>query len=532
MPAEAQGLALPAQEPSVRRAGIAAPPSLTTLAGRNAIAALVDYAARLGVGLLVTPMLVRGLGPTLFGAWEMLQRLGGYVTATDGRPTESLRLVIAQSSGSADAVAKRRLVGAALVVWLLLVPLVAAVGALLIYWAPALVGTDAVAASTIRVAAALVVATALLGSLASVPESVLRGLNLGYTRIGIQSALHAVGGLLAVAAVWAGTGLRGLGTAMLAIGLLTGLCFWALVRGRVAWFGAARPQRAEVRTLLSMSAWLTVGDLIAKSLLASDVLILGAVLAPGVVTSYVLTGYAARVAVGVHVFTAGETMPGIGACLGREEYARARGARRELLAMSWLYTTVAGATILLWNRSFIGLWVGEELYAGPAVDVLLVLIAIQTAFIRLDSGVIDAGLRPRSRVGVGAAAAAITLSLGILLTARWGMVGLCIGLLAGRSVQTIAYPLIVRRVLGPSARSTTDAAALGWRAAFTAAMLGSGAVLVARSLAVAGWVSFVGGVAATIPFIAVAAWFLGLPPVLRRAIARRLPFATTRGAPR
>ena len=46
--------------------GIAAPPaaagSLTRRASLTALAALLDYAAKLGMGLIVTPVLVHGLG--------------------------------------------------------------------------------------------------------------------------------------------------------------------------------------------------------------------------------------------------------------------------------------------------------------------------------------------------------------------------------------------------------------------------------------------------------------------------------------
>src|SRR2546425_5595549 len=48
----------------------------------------------------------------------------------------------------------------------------------------------------------------LLGGLASVPESVLRGMNLGYKRMGFQAGLNLVGGVLTAGAVYAGLGLR------------------------------------------------------------------------------------------------------------------------------------------------------------------------------------------------------------------------------------------------------------------------------------------------------------------------------------
>ncbi len=45
--------------------------------------------------------------------------------------------------------------------------------------------------------------------------------------------------------------------------------------------------------------------------------------------------------------------------------------------------------VLLWNRSFVHLWVGNEHYAGELTNFLLVLLAIQLIFIRNEAGILD-----------------------------------------------------------------------------------------------------------------------------------------------
>src|SRR2546422_10071650 len=80
-----------------------AAPTLTRRASLNALQSLLDYGARLGVGLVVTPIVVEGLGRSLFGVWEMIGRLIGYMSAADGRPTEALRLLIATKQGADDS---------------------------------------------------------------------------------------------------------------------------------------------------------------------------------------------------------------------------------------------------------------------------------------------------------------------------------------------------------------------------------------------------------------------------------------------
>jgi hypothetical protein len=97
--------------------------SLTWRASLNLLQSVLDYSAKLGVGLVVVPILVSGLGRTVFGVWEMLGRLMGYLESTDGRPTQALRLVISNLQSQRDPHVKRRWIGAALMVWLCFLPL-------------------------------------------------------------------------------------------------------------------------------------------------------------------------------------------------------------------------------------------------------------------------------------------------------------------------------------------------------------------------------------------------------------------------
>ena len=497
-----------------------APRALTRRASLTALASLLDYAVKAGVSLVITPILVSGLGRTLYGVWEMLGRLVGYMSAADGRPTEALRLVISQQQ-AADPVANRKSVGAALATWLLLFPIVAVVGGALAWLAPALTQAPAESRSDVRIACVLLVVSFMLAGLAAIPESVLRGMNLGYKRMGLQAGLSVIAGGLAAWAVHEGFGLTGIGASQIVRAVIVGLCFWLLVRRYVPWFSVARPTRADIKGLLGMSVWLSVGELVAKLLLASDVLILGAIISPAMVTTYVLTGYAARTGLGIFVFTAGSAMPGLGGVLGQRQFDRAAQLRRELMTLTWLFVTVVGATILVWNHSFLSLWVGARNYAGPWVDLLIVLVVAQTAFIRTDSYIIDAALRPKGRVLVGAITVIATLGLGITLTHAFGILGLSVGMLAGRAIQSIAYPFIVRGCLNNPVRDTASRMAALRLAAITAVLF-AGASALGRQLQAPSWPVWLGGVMISLALFAALALGLGPNAHSRRAIVVRI----------
>lgn len=492
--------------------------TLTERASLNVVASLLDYGAKVAVGLVVVPILVGGLGRSLYGVWEMLGRLVGYMTAGDGRPTQALRLVVSNLQASEDDRAKRRYVGGAFVVWLLFLPLVAGAGVALAWLAPAITKAQPALSPVIRLTVALLAVSLVLGNLAALPESVLRGMNLGYKRMGLQAGLEVVGGALVAGGIYSGLGMVGAAGAQVVCAGLMGLCFWWVVRRYVPWFGVERPTKAEITGLLRLSLWVSAGEAITKLLLASDVIILGMVLSPATVTGYVLTGYAARMAVNVHVLAAGGAIPGIGGVIGLRQHEKAIRLRNELLAVTWLFVVTVGATILLWNRSFLGLWVGAQNYGGTWVNLLIVVTMAQTAFVRSDAYIIDSALQPRQRVIVSAVAVVLTIGLATILTMRFGTVGLCVGILAGRLTQSIAYPRLVQSCLGMASRTSLRAIA---RPLAIMALLFAGAAYLGDQLVVRHWIGWVAGVAGTALAVLGVALSAGLPGDLRARVLER-----------
>lgn len=494
-------------------------PTLTQKASLTVVAYGLEYGAKIAVGLVLTPILVSRLGQALYGVFEMLGRLTSYAAPVSGRPPEALRLVVASRQAARDADAQRRAVGGALVVWLLFLPLALAAGALVTWLAPTLAGVAPALAGTVRLACAALVGAVLLGGLLAVPESVLFGVNLGYKRMELQAGLSVAGGVLTAAAAYAGLGLAGVGAAQLALAALTGLCYWWIARTYVAWFGAARPTRADLRALFAMSGWLSLGDVIAKLLLASDLVILGFLLSPSVVTTYVLTSYAARTTVNLHSAAVAAAMPGLGGLIGKRHFAWAALVRREILALTWLFVTAAGATILVWNHSFVTLWIGGGQWAGTVVDVLIVVTAVQTAFIRTDSNIIDAALHPWRRVRVGAAAAVVSLIAMVAFTRWLGLPGLCLGIVLGRAVQTLAYPGLARVCLAGATPETPWPAA---RPLAAMALLFAAAAALGSRLVVTGWLTWVAGVALSGALALGLAFAAGLSPDARRGVIQRV----------
>ncbi len=421
--------------------------ALTHKAYLNGFASLLDTAVKGGVMAFVTPLILTSLGTSLFGVWQILGRLITYMHAADGRPTQALKWVIANRESLDDDETKRRHVGSAMGVWVMFLPVLAVISALMIWISPYVTKVAPESYMSIRITCGLLIVNFLLIQLISLPEAVLRGMNLGYKRLGLQAGLNLVGGGLTIIALYIGSGLIGLAASQAILTGITGIFFLMVVKKYVSWYGVSRPSWTEVRSFLGLSVWWFAWTTIQKFIIGSDVLVLGFVASASLVASYTLTGFASVTLLSLVTIVLSAVAPGLGGVIGQKQYDRLAALRTEIATASWLLLTAIGATILLWNRSFIYLWVGEKHYAGFWTNLLIVIMIVQLIFIRNDTYIIDLMLQLREKVVMGVVAAIVSIGLSALLIPKFGIAGMCVGMIIGRTALTVSYPFVINRYL-------------------------------------------------------------------------------------
>jgi O-antigen/teichoic acid export membrane protein len=495
--------------------------SLTGRASLNALASALDYGVRALVELIVSPLLVSGLGAATFGAWRVLWQWSGYIWGASGRSAQALQFAIANHQWTATPLEKRRFVGCAIVVWLFFLPLQLIAGGVGIWLGPDLLGVPDDQVFGFRLAAAVLTVDALVLTLITLPRSTLQGENLGYARMGISTVLVALGGALMVLAVKLDLGLPGVAAATLTTSTLTGCVFWYITRRRLPWFGASRPSRQLVKWFLRLSAWFLGWKFVLELMIASDLLVLAALGSLSLVAAYALTKFVAEALMQVLGLLVQATNPGIGGYLGSGALGKAAALRGEVASLVWLAGTAAGATIVLWNASFVGLWVGEDLYAGHTATLLVVVLAVQIAMIRNDTFILDVALVPRIKVVAGVAAAVASIGFAMIGVGVFdgGVVGLCLGLLLGRSILGLTAPWAAGRVLGVPVRAQLVATVrpiLAMGLVFAVAYEG------AQRVAVDSWFTLVPTVAVTTVALTFVSAFLGLDRTQRRRLTARV----------
>src|SRR5438874_2147145 len=125
-----------------------------------------------------------------------------------------------------DSTIQRRFVGSSLGVWVICFPGLVVVGIILVWFVPAITKVPPELYPAVRIACALLAFNLLLANLAVIPESVLRGMNLGYRRMGLQAGLSVVCGALTIAAVYSVLGLIGVAGVQVVLSALRGLMVW------------------------------------------------------------------------------------------------------------------------------------------------------------------------------------------------------------------------------------------------------------------------------------------------------------------
>jgi hypothetical protein len=154
--------------------------------------------------------------------------------------------------------------------------------------------------------------------------------------------------------------------------------------------------------------------------------------------------------IGIIVIIIFGIMPGLGSIIGTGDHEKAARLRNEINTFIWLAATALGASILIWNRVFITLWVGPEHYSGILPNLLIVAAAMQLVFIRSDGNIIDLTLRLSQKVLLGFLSVVVSIAAASLLVGyfEFGIVGLCIGIMTGRLIITFGYPTLIGRFLG------------------------------------------------------------------------------------
>ncbi|OQP55759.1 hypothetical protein A4D02_04740 [Niastella koreensis] len=434
----------------------------------NTLSSLLDYIANRLTGLFVNPFIVSGLGSSLFGIWQMLGQLTGYINITDTRTSQVLKWTVAQKKDVASVEELRSDAGAAFIVLLCVMPVLLIGGSIISWYAPVITHAGLENYTLIRTACALLVFSLIVFKFFELFEAILRGMNLSFKRMGLRAGIVIIGGGLKVLMIKMGYGLVGLAAVQLVDTALTGLSFYAVVKKNIGWFGIKRPSRANILRFGKLSAWYLAdaGANVVNS--NSDKLLLGIITSPVTVTYYTLTKFIPMALQGIiNRFILG-IMPGVGKLLGLKEYDKINSVRKKINSVTLLLTTAFAVTVIIFNHSFLKVWVGKEHFAGKLANIMIMITIMQDTFVKNDACIISATLDIKRKVFLTLISGALFAGFGILFARQWGIAGLCLALIISRMFLFIGQRKILAGIMQSGAHSEFR---IGYRPFFTSFVL-------------------------------------------------------------
>jgi O-antigen/teichoic acid export membrane protein len=411
----------------------------------NSLTSIIDQIAKQVMGFVVNPFVVKGLGNSLFGVYQIVLEISGYANLADTQSTQVLKWTLAKNRNVFTKEELRSEISTGLYIIFLILPFLLIVGAILSWFAPTIMNVDPVYEDLVRKVSAIVIFAVVISKFSNFFESILRGLNLGYKGMGVKTLLIVIGGICKIFVINYGYGLIGLVLLQVIIAFLTVVIFFYLVKKNVPWFALGKTNKNKIISYTKLSGWFMATKVAGMVLFNSEKILLGFFIGPEIVTIYVLTMFTTSALKGVLDSVVSGVIPGIGTFFGLGEFDKIRKSRLLISNLIWFTSFSFGNAILLFNPSFLNLWVGRENFAGSFENFLILLMAIQYIFFFTTGNFINVTLDLKTKVYLTGLSAIVSIGFAYFLIPLMGISGLCLSVLLGRSILSIGFPIILNR---------------------------------------------------------------------------------------
>jgi O-antigen/teichoic acid export membrane protein len=447
----------------------------------NAAANWLGFAAQVLAALLLSPILLHGLGAGRYGIWSLVESVLAYLMLFDLGVAASVVRYVARFEAARDRDSLNRVFNTSLAIFAGAGLAVLAVVLLLAGAGMHLLKVPAEMAGEARGMLVLLGVNLALGLPLSVFPSVLDGLECYPTKTMIRTAALALRSVVFLLIVRSGGGLFALAWTITACNLLehaalAAAAWWYLPGLRLS---PRYIDRATFRTIRGYSLHAFLALLAGRISFQTDALVIGALLAPEWIAFFVLAARLVEYAKNALRALTTVLTPAVSALEARGDD---EAIRRMLLDVTrwvlWLILPIQAGLLIL-GKPFLALWLGRH-YAELSYPTLSILAApLGLALAQSVGARLLYGLgQLRWLVRVVMAEAVINLVLSIALAGPLGIEGVAWGTTIPNLVANLAVMAYVCRTVGVGAGEylrrgfvVPCAAAALLAAAWTAAVL-------------------------------------------------------------
>ena len=423
---------------------------LPTRFGRNVVMNYLAVGVSAAATVIVTPILLRELGPLAFGIWALASSLVSYLELFEfGFGPATAKLVAEDAYRSSDRVSVTLstsffvLCGFGIVA--LAVGGVVAVGAPSWFDAP-----DALRAPTMIAIGVLALSLAV-----SIPGDTFGGALGGYQRYDLRSLTNITHTVLwvfaSIAVLNAGGGLVPLAMVSAAIGLALQPVRWVLLRriDRGLRLSPRLVDRSRLRSVANLSGWLFVGKLGVFTSYRIDAVVVGAVLGVKAVAVFVIGSRLAKLAERALTQMSTVFVPHASALSTEGNTSELRRLLLDGTRATMIIVVPLSVVMALLAHPIVELWVGPEYDEAARVLVVFCLYTIVHGFVDTSGTVAIGSGRARHWALATAGESVVNVTLSIALALTVGLIGVALGtLIATAAVLVPALLLVTCRATG------------------------------------------------------------------------------------
>lgn len=416
----------------------------------NAVTSYLNFAIISLLVFFISPYLISYLGSYYYGVWKSIQKILTFATVADGKATQALKWVIANDEVNTNIARKQKAVGSSLKVWVYFLPILIIVIALLVWNLPNLInGLKPSLVSSVYQVGLILGVNMLINPLFAIPDAILIGANKGYKSTSIQVVGATISNILMVWFSYLGYGIQGLAFAILLVTFFNGVFIFYICKKNISWFGIKKPSKEELKEFFGFSFWVFIWSFVQKIILSTEIVILGFLFNPENVTNYVFTAFIVQLAVSVSLITGSAITPGLGKVIGAKNFILANSIAQSLRDIIIFLAAFFGGVMLLLNKNFVSLWIGESFFLGANTNFLITLIMVHLIMIRIEAQIQDLTLKIKKKVIHGAFFAVLTVFLAFVGYKIFNhpIEGVFVGVLLGRFLHLLAFKNLVNKML-------------------------------------------------------------------------------------
>lgn len=444
---------------------------------RTVTSSYIRTVAQAAVALVLTPVLVHGLGKTEYGIWTLVLSLALYLELFEFGLGAATVKSVAEDEARGDRERTHRSIATSF--WMLAVPGVAALafGGAIAAAFPLVFDIPDTSEGATRILVLLIA----LDLAISIPSDTFGNTLMALQRYDLINVTLIVV-LFAQATAWAVVialdgGLVALGIVTVVLSLAGQLSRFLIVRRLVPGISLSPRlvDRERVRPLAGLSVWYALAELSTLVIARLDVVVVGLVIGVPEAAVYAVgqkLAFLARQAIDPIVLT---FFPHASELAARHEREALRSA---ILTGTRVSMAVAGPitiTLGLLAEPALRVWVGDDFAEGSLVVVYLAAAAAVSALTRTGFEMLQGAGIARPAALVSVFEATLNLSLSIVLGRAMGLEGVALATLIAASIAHlgILVPYLGRAfgmqpvrfvwtVLRPHAPAASAAGALGW----------------------------------------------------------------------